>query len=54
LNESEAQTLAEIKAVLKRMKQAELDWQKEQSERENPSTIDPTSPSPSKTIKEIH
>jgi hypothetical protein len=34
LTESEKATLAEIKAVLRRMKQAELDWQKEQSEKE--------------------
>jgi hypothetical protein len=34
LTESEKATLAEIKAVLRRMKQAELDWQKEQSEKD--------------------
>jgi hypothetical protein len=54
LNESEAQTLAEIKAVLKRMKIAELEWQKEQSEKENLTTTDQTSTSKTQTIKEIH
>ena len=34
MTDSEKATLAEIKAVLTRMKQAELDWEKEQSEKE--------------------
>jgi hypothetical protein len=54
LTDSEKATLAEIKAVLKRMKIAELEWQKEQSEQENLTTTDPTSPSKTQTIKEIH
>ncbi len=34
MTDSEKATLAEIKAVLRRMKQAEIDWEKEQSEKE--------------------
>ena len=34
MTDSEKATLAEIQAVLTRMKQAELDWEKEQSEKE--------------------
>ena len=34
MTDSEKATLAEIKAVLRRMKQAEIDWETEQSEKE--------------------
>jgi hypothetical protein len=34
MTDSEKATLAEIKAVLRRMKQAEIDWQKEQSDKD--------------------
>jgi hypothetical protein len=46
LTESEKATLAEIKAVLRRMKQAELDWEKEQSEKEK--TLHSQTPQPTK------
>jgi hypothetical protein len=46
LTESEKATLAEIKAVLRRMKQAELDWQKEQSEKDK--TLHDQTPQPTK------
>jgi hypothetical protein len=46
LTDSEKATLAEIKAVLRRMKQAEIDWQKEQSEKEK--TLHSQTPQPTK------
>ena len=49
MTDSEKATLAEIKAVLRRMKQAELDWEKEQSEKEQMPVSQTTT-----TTKEIH
>jgi hypothetical protein len=48
LSDSKADTLTKIKAVLEQMRISELQWEKEQSEKENLKTNDPSSQSKTK------